>query len=42
MKDGRMTYKQDVAEGLENAPQGFIELVRGENFGKLLIRVPDE
>ena len=26
-------------EGLENAPQAFLNLLRGENFGKLLVRV---
>ncbi|HXN43318.1 MAG TPA: NADP-dependent oxidoreductase, partial [Xanthobacteraceae bacterium] len=32
-------YKEDVVEGLENAPQAFVGLLQGKNFGKLLVRV---
>ena len=42
MKEGRMKYREDVVEGLENAPRSFIGLMRGENFGKLLIKVSEE
>jgi NADPH-dependent curcumin reductase CurA len=28
-----------VVEGLENAPQAFLGLLQGKNFGKLLVRV---
>jgi NADPH-dependent curcumin reductase CurA len=28
-----------VVDGLENAPEAFIDLLRGHNFGKLVIRV---
>jgi NADPH-dependent curcumin reductase CurA len=39
---GRLRYREDIVEGLENAPRAFIGLLRGENFGKRLIRVsPD-
>jgi NADPH-dependent curcumin reductase len=31
--------REDVVEGLENAPRALIGLLRGENFGKLLVRV---
>ena len=37
--DGRVKYREDLIEGLENAPRAFIGLMRGENFGKLLVRV---
>ena len=37
--EGRIKYRQDVVEGLENAPRALIGLLRGENFGKLLVRV---
>jgi NADPH-dependent curcumin reductase CurA len=37
--DGRIKYREDVVEGLENAPRALIGLLRGENFGKLLVRV---
>jgi NADPH-dependent curcumin reductase len=36
---GRMTYVEEVIEGLEQAPQAFIGLLRGENFGKRVIHV---
>jgi NADPH-dependent curcumin reductase len=39
LKDGRIKYREDVVEGLEQAPQAFIGLLRGENFGKRLVRV---
>ena len=41
IKDGRIKYREDVVEGLENAPAAFIGLMRGENFGKLLVRVAE-
>jgi NADPH-dependent curcumin reductase len=42
LRDGRLRYREDVRDGLENAPAAFIGLLEGENFGKLLIRVaPD-
>jgi len=36
---GRLRYREDIVEGLDNAPRAFIGLLRGENFGKRLIRV---
>jgi hypothetical protein len=42
IRDGRFTYREDVTEGLEHAPEAFCRLMRGENFGKALVRVaPD-
>ncbi len=37
--EGRFRYREDVTEGLENAPAAFRRLMRGENFGKSLVRV---
>lgn len=39
VRDGKIKYKEDVVGGLENAPQAFIGLLEGRNFGKLLVRV---
>ncbi len=39
VRDGRIKYREDVVEGLKAAPRAFIGLLRGENFGKLLVRV---
>ena len=36
---GRIKAKEDVVEGLENAPAAFIGLLQGKNFGKLVVRV---
>jgi NADPH-dependent curcumin reductase CurA len=42
VEDGSVRYREDVVEGLENAPQAFQGLLKGRNFGKLLVRVgPD-
>jgi hypothetical protein len=39
---GRVKYREDVVEGLDRAPAAFIGLLRGQNFGKMLVRVaPD-
>jgi NADPH-dependent curcumin reductase CurA len=37
--DGRIKYREDVTEGLERAPEAFIRMLRGQNFGKVLVKV---
>jgi len=39
--EGKLKYREDIVEGLENAPQSFIGLLKGTNFGKLLVKVSD-
>jgi NADPH-dependent curcumin reductase len=39
LRDGKIKYKEDVVDGLENAPEAFIGMLNGRNFGKLLVRV---
>jgi NADPH-dependent curcumin reductase CurA len=39
LKQGKITYREQILEGLEQAPQGLMGLLRGENFGKLVVRV---
>ena len=39
VRDGKIQYREEILEGLELAPQGLIGLLRGENFGKLVVRV---
>ena len=39
VRSGRLKYREDVVEGLENAPAAFLSLFRGKNFGKLLVKV---
>jgi NADPH-dependent curcumin reductase CurA len=37
--DGRIRYREDFVDGLENAPEAFIGMLEGRNFGKLIVRV---
>jgi NADPH-dependent curcumin reductase CurA len=39
LAEGKLRYREDVVEGLEHAPAAFIGLLRGENRGKLLVKV---
>jgi NADPH-dependent curcumin reductase CurA len=39
IRTGRLKYREDVVEGLENAPSAFLGLLQGRNFGKLLVKV---
>jgi NADPH-dependent curcumin reductase CurA len=39
VRSGALTYKEDIVEGIEAAPRAFIGLLRGENFGKLQVRL---
>jgi hypothetical protein len=36
---GRVRYREDIVDGLEIAPQAFMGLLEGRNFGKLIVRV---
>ncbi len=38
---GALKYRETIAHGLESAPQAFIGLLRGENFGKQLVQLVD-
>lgn len=42
VREGTLQYREDVVDGLENAPSAFLGMLRGENFGKLIIRVAAE
>ena len=42
VKNGLLKYKEDIVEGLENAPKAFIGMMHGSNFGKLLVKVSDQ
>lgn len=37
--DGRIRYREDIVDGLENAPAAFILMLEGGNFGKVLVRL---
>ena len=42
VRDGKVKFRENIIDGLENAPAAFIGLLEGRNFGKLLVRVADE
>jgi NADPH-dependent curcumin reductase len=39
VRSGRLKYREDVIDGLENAPAAFLGLLQGQNFGKLLVKI---
>ena len=39
VRDGRLRYRETIIEGIENAPHAFLGLLRGENIGKMLVKV---
>lgn len=42
VRDGKLKYRETVTVGLENAPDAFLDLLSGRNFGKQLVRVGDD
>jgi NADPH:quinone reductase len=39
LREKRIKYREDVVEGLENAPAAFIGMLQGKNIGKQLVKV---
>ncbi len=39
LKAGKLTYRETVTNGLENAPRAFLGLFKGDNIGKQLVKV---
>jgi len=39
--EGKLKYKEDVSQGLENAVDSFISMMEGKNFGKAMIQVSE-
>ncbi|QDT02355.1 NADPH-dependent curcumin reductase [Rubripirellula lacrimiformis] len=42
VEQGKIKFIEDVTDGLENAPEAFIGLLEGKNFGKLVVRVGED
>jgi NADPH-dependent curcumin reductase CurA len=40
LREGRITFQETVVEGIENTPQAFMDLLRGANAGKMVVRLP--
>jgi NADPH-dependent curcumin reductase CurA len=41
LREGRLRYRETVVDGLRNAPDALIGLLRGENTGKMLVKITD-
>jgi hypothetical protein len=37
--EGKLKYRESVVHGIDNAPKGLIALLKGENFGKQLVKL---
>lgn len=42
VEDGRVQVSEEIVFGLENAPEAFIGLLNGRNFGKLVMQLAHE
>jgi len=39
LRDGSIRHCEDISEGLDSAPQAFMGMLKGHNFGKVLVRL---
>jgi NADPH-dependent curcumin reductase CurA len=42
LRDGRISYRETIADGLDTAPDAFIGMLGGANTGKMLVRIADD
>jgi len=42
VRDGKVRYKEDIVEGIENVPATMIGLLEGKNFGKQLVQAAED
>lgn len=42
LQEGKIKFREDIVDGLENAPRAFRGQLEGKNFGKLVIRVAND
>lgn len=40
--NGKIKYREEIVDGLEQAPEAFMGMLQGKNFGKLVIRIGDD
>ncbi len=41
IQEGKLKYKEDIEEGIENTPRAFMAMLRGQNVGKQLVKVSE-
>jgi hypothetical protein len=39
LRDGKLSHAETIVEGLDHAPDAFINLLRGANTGKMIVRL---
>ncbi len=42
LKEGRITYREDIVRGLENMPAAFVGMMKGDNMGKRVVQIADD
>jgi NADPH-dependent curcumin reductase CurA len=42
IREGKLKYRERIVDGIENAPRAFLEMMRGENIGKQLVRLSSD
>jgi NADPH-dependent curcumin reductase len=42
VRSGALKYREDIVDGIDNAPAAFIGLLQGRNFGKLIVKLGDD
>lgn len=42
LKQGQLRYREDIARGIESAPQAFIGMLQGKNIGKQLVQLSQQ
>ncbi len=42
VRSGALKFREDVVDGIANAPAAFIGLLQGRNFGKLIIKLGND
>ena len=42
VKAGKIKYREDIRQGLETIPTAFAEMLRGDNFGKMIVQISED
>ncbi|MEM7745553.1 MAG: NADP-dependent oxidoreductase [Pseudomonadota bacterium] len=41
IRDGRLKYREHIVEGIESGPAAFIDMLKGGNFGKTMVKISE-